>query len=174
MTGDAAPLVILMLTLDGEHSSIGICIWSFHECFVCVRIVTNITPSWRAWLWPESKCAKGVNEGSSLTSRLTTCLMYIGKSSNWHEFEGKMNKMEWSPKQIWRVWGRTDRGPRWIRGDEDKVDRSTSWIQGRLRSRGSKSKVRQSSSKDKVERDRNSNSNIKPKASKYTGVVLKY
>ena len=112
----------------------------------------------------------GENKGLSPAGRLTTCLVYLARPAT-----------GMSSRARERRWSKVQGGSK---GEQIKMEQSLSWTQWRWRWSGLKSEVghaghtlhmRQgwwSSSRDKVKRD--SNSNIKPKASKYTGVVLKY
>ena len=70
----------LMLGLEGPMISLGPMLsgpvwWS--------PIVTNVTPT------GVQTCHEGRNEMTSPAGRLTTCLLHVGQTSDWHECETK-------------------------------------------------------------------------------------
>ena len=110
-------------------------------------------------------CHEGKNKMLGLAGRLTTCLLHVGWTSDWHECE---TKVEQSPRWVWRVEGEVDGSPREfrrVRGREGlKSKAGVQSAQGMWWSQG----------KHRSWVARNSKSNIKSKDILYTGVVFIY
>ena len=85
-------------------------------CQVTIFTSRHECNSWLESVTPTGvqTCCEGKSKMSSLASRLTAHLTYIGWSHDWHEFEGMKGMFEVDLRWIRDDEGKTDRGPRGI------------------------------------------------------------